>query len=166
MLLVVSAGAGRALLPSYYAIDRPMLLLLLLPAAAAAAAAAPTTHALPVFPLPCHLILYAPLALPSTPPNSTHPLLFVISSTPPVTTFETAHNVFFCFAWQVNGTLTSMNLRNNDIGDEGAKHLGSGLAVRVCVIPCFDSRFCSLSPAALIFCTLQSCKRCCFWGAL
>ena len=37
-------------------------------------------------------------------------------------------------ALQVNRSVTSINLWGNKIGDEGAKHLGSGLAVRLVVI--------------------------------
>ena len=35
---------------------------------------------------------------------------------------------------QVNRSVTSIDLAGNEIGDEGAKHLGSGLAVRLVVI--------------------------------
>ena len=35
---------------------------------------------------------------------------------------------------QVNRSVTSVDLAWNKIGDEGAKHLGSGLAVRLVVI--------------------------------
>ena len=44
----------------------------------------------------------------------------------------------FVFCVQENNSLTSINLEKNNIGDEGAKHLGSGLAVRVCVVAHFQ----------------------------
>ena len=68
-----------------------------------------------------------------------YPLPFFVSATPPVTTFELAHTVVLsCFVSQENNSLTRINLGNNRIGDEGAKHLGSGLAVRICVIARFQ----------------------------